>query len=278
MHYAFQLLARFFDQCESEERVECLVNPSGMTTRRIKFIVCLFCFCVTLLAQGPRVLFIGDSITDGDWGLANGQPSANRNETDLNHVFGHGYQSICAYYLQGHWPKRQYQCFNRGISGHTLKDLEARWKEDVLDMHPDVLSVLIGVNDTYRALNNGQVSFDIEGWKALYASLLRQARAANPNLQIILCTPFLKDGGKNKADDTYAMREEWVCMCAQAVRELAGEFGAKCLDYDKMFDGLLRKYPQLPAKYWVWDTVHPTPAGHQKMADMWLKAFRKIHI
>ena len=232
-------------------------------------------FSLTISAQGSRVLFIGDSITDGDWGLANGQPSANRRD-DLNHIFGHGYQSICAYYLQGHWPDRQYQCFNRGISGHTLQDLENRWKEDVLDLRPDVLSILIGTNDVGRAINNKQTSFDIQGWKAQYARLLNQVKSVNPDVKFILCTPFAEDSG-NKGE-AYAKRREWVDLCSQAVRELAKEFGAQCLDYDVMFDTMLRKYPQLSANYWIWDSVHPTPAGHQKMADMWLKAFRKLHV
>lgn len=243
--------------------------------KRISFTLFMLGFGLTLLAQGPRILFIGDSITDGDWGRADGKPSSQRGEDDLNHVFGHGYQALCAYYLQGHWPKKQYKCFNRGISGHTLKDLEARWKEDVLDLHPDVLSVLIGTNDVGRAMSSGEALFDVVAWKALYARLLTEAREANPHIRFILCTPFTEDSG-GKGDPSYFKRREWTDICSRTVKELAREFDAPCLEYDAMFDSMIRKYPQLTAKYWIWDSVHPTPAGHQKMADMWLRAFRKL--
>src|SRR5208283_3317346 len=92
---------------------------------------------MSALPDGSRILFQGDSITDGNRG---------RN-ADPNHILGHGYQFIIASEFAGHFPELNLTFVNRGVSGNTVSDLAARWQKDTLDVHPDVLSVLIGVND-----------------------------------------------------------------------------------------------------------------------------------
>lgn len=113
------------------------------------FVIVFFCISLLLHASGPRVLFIGDSITDGNWGNACGmpKPTAERSLWDMNHIYGSGYMYLCASHYQGDFPEKEYAFFNRGISGNTLRDLEKRWEEDVIGMKPDVLSVLVGTND-----------------------------------------------------------------------------------------------------------------------------------
>ena len=110
------------------------------------FVIVFFCISLLLHASGPRVLFIGDSITDGNWGNACGmpKPTAERSLWDMNHIYGSGYMYLCASHYQGDFPEKEYAFFNRGISGNTLRDLEKRWEEDVIGMKPDVLSVLVG--------------------------------------------------------------------------------------------------------------------------------------
>lgn len=107
--------------------------------------------------DGPRVVFIGDSITDGNWGCVYHykKTSAERSRTDLNHIYGHTYMSLVATWYETRHPRAGYQFYNRGFSGHKLTDLAHRWQEDVLDLHPDVLSVLVGVNDIYDYVENG---------------------------------------------------------------------------------------------------------------------------
>ncbi len=236
--------------------------------KRISIIGLLLCMALYTMGQGRRILFIGDSITDGAWGGGKGN-SKERNETDLNHVFGHGFMAICAYKLQGNYPEKEYQFFNRGISGDNIPGLAKRWKEDVLDMHPDVLSVLVGINDIFRS------DYNVAEWEKMYRGLLKEARQANPHLDIILCTPFTENTG-NWKEEEFQLRRKEIDLCGQAVRRLAKEYNAVLLPYDEMFDRLLQKHKSLPARYWIWDSVHPTPAGHQKMADMWLKAFKKL--
>ena len=103
-------------------------------------------------AQGRRVVFIGDSITDGNWGSPYSvkPTSAERSHTDMNHIYGHSYVMLIASDWQSRHPKSGYSFYNRGFSGHKLPDLAARWQEDVLDLHPDVLSVAIAVDSDQR--------------------------------------------------------------------------------------------------------------------------------
>ena len=102
-----------------------------------------------------RVVIIGDSITDGNWGCVYNykKTSAERSSTDMNHIYGHSYVMFIATHYQCRRPEREYLFFNRGFSGHKLRDLAARWQEDVLDLHPDVLSVLVGTNDIHEYLD-----------------------------------------------------------------------------------------------------------------------------
>ena len=107
----------------------------------------------TLQAGGLKILFIGDSITDGNWGSGDGKPSSERTLWDMNHIYGHGFMYLCASHYLGEYPQYEYEFFNRGISGNSLYDLEKRWQEDVLDINPDVLSILVGINDINRPSN-----------------------------------------------------------------------------------------------------------------------------
>ena len=123
---------------------------------------------------GKRVVFIGDSITDGNWGcIYNFKPtSAQRSHTDLNHIYGHSYMMLVASDIQSRRPKAGNEFFNRGFSGHKLSDLAARWQEDVL----------VGINDAK--------SVDPQAWKELYRSLLARTREQNPDVVLVLGTPF----------------------------------------------------------------------------------------
>ena len=225
--------------------------------------------------DGPRVVFIGDSITDGNWGCVYHykKTSAERSRTDLNHIYGHTYMSLVATWYETRHPRAGYQFYNRGFSGHKLADLANRWQEDVLDLHPDVLSVLVGVNDIYNYVENGDgAEFDFAAWKELYKSLLLQVRAQNPGVKLVLCTPFVARQGALGEKPDYARREELTKRLAVLVRELAKETGAGLVPFDTLFEKLIRRQPR--PSYWIWDGIHPTPAGHRKMAELWLRHVR----
>ena len=226
------------------------------------------------LLYAQKVLYIGDSITDGSWGRSTGrvEPSDKRNHKDLNHIYGHSYVYLCAAELQAKYPEKQIQVWNRGISGDMLPGMAKRWQTDMLDLHPDILSVLIGTNDINHYLRyqaDTLANFDFKKWEETYRSLLQQARTQNPDLKIILGAPFV--GSKSKQ---YERRKEMVKQLAEIVSRLAKEFNATYLPYDDMFAQLTQNEPY--EGYWIWDGIHPTAAGHYKMAQMWLEKLYSI--
>ena len=114
-----------------------------------------------------KVLFQGDSITDGG--------RLKTNTWDLNHQMGHGYASIINSYLGAKYPEKKLEFLNRGISGNRIADLYGRWKEDTLLHNPDVISILIGVNDAYSIVNNESGS-EYERFKKIYRLLIEEAK------------------------------------------------------------------------------------------------------
>ena len=141
--------------------------------------------------KDKKFLYIGDSITDGNWGGGDAKPSSERNHWDQNHIFGSGYMYLCVAYFMGTFPEQGDIFYNRGISGNTLDELEKRWREDVLEINPDILSILIGTNDIARYLGSGtDKEFDLVAWDTKYRNLLDLSLEKNPNLKIVLCTPF----------------------------------------------------------------------------------------
>ena len=206
-------------------------------------------------------VFAGDSITDGGWGRSGGSaaPTAERNLTDLNHIYGHSYVMLVASDWQSAYPAAGLSFHNRGISGDRLKGLSARWDADVLSLKPDVLSILVGVNDAFEEV-------DLQAWEADYRALLSRTRTALPDCRLVLCTPFLSPVGRTGRREDYAVLQGRVEGMAAAVRELSAEFQTVLVPFDELF-------ASLPAGagegWWIWDGVHPTAAGHRRMADLW---------
>jgi lysophospholipase L1-like esterase len=200
-------------------------------------------------AFGPneRVLFQGDSITDGNRGRS----------VDPNHILGHGYAFIIAARHGAAFPERKLDFFNRGVSGNTVLDLEKRWPKDTLALKPDLLSVMIGVNDQSR-------NVALEAYEATYDKLLTDARAQNPKLKLVLLEPFVRHPGKPVPEGIVARQA--------IVAKLAQKHGAALVKLQKLFDDAAAKTAD---DYWVWDTVHPTYRGHQLLADEWERVVRE---
>lgn len=239
----------------------------------------LFMLLAAMPVCGQRVVFVGDSVTDGGWGRSSGfaQPSAERNHTDLNHIYGHGYMMLCAAHYEAVQPERDQQFFNRGISGDDLARIEARWDSDVMALQPDVLSMLVGINDTYEHMKRRpDEEFDFAGWESRYRALLDRAREANPDLRIMLGTPFIARAGRNGAAANYDSCEAVVWRLAETVVRIAADYDAVLLRYDELFAGLALMHPAVPAEHWIWDGIHPTMAGHRMMADLWIENYDKL--
>jgi len=187
-----------------------------------------------------KILFQGDSITDGNWG---------RN-LDLNHILGHGYVFIIGAMLNARHPERNLTFINRGISGNTVRDLQDRWKADALDLNPDYLSILIGINDAGKGITP-------EDYELSYDKLLSDTVAVLPGIRLILGEPFQFPG------DSDDMKKR-----QKIVARLSVKYHAALVKYQHIFDNACA---QAPAKYWIWDGIHPTCAGHQLMADEWMR-------
>ena len=201
---------------------------------------------VPAFGPGTRILFQGDSITDGNRGRS----------ADPNHILGHGYAFIIAARHGAGFPEAGLEFMNRGVSGNTVLDLEKRWQADAIDLKPDILSVLIGVNDRGRKVPLGQ-------FEQVYDTILSTARRENPEVRLVLGEPFLKPGGKADAD--IEARQE-------IVGRLAAKYGAAFVRYQKVFNEAAKR---AAADYWIWDSVHPTYRGHQLMADEWERVVRE---
>ncbi|MEX0326067.1 MAG: SGNH/GDSL hydrolase family protein [Puniceicoccaceae bacterium] len=204
-----------------------------------------------LIKPNDRILFQGDSITD-----------CLRDQSDPTSL-GEGYVKMTAGFLAALHPELAPVCLNRGISGHRAKDLVARWKADCLDLQPDVLSLMIGINDTWRRYDSNDPT-STEEYAGHYRSLLEQTRAANPDLRIVLMEPFVLP----VPEDRKAWREDLEPRI-EVVHELAGEFKATLVRLDKLMNEACQVQP--PA-YWAEDGVHPSLPGHALIARHWLEA------
>ena len=200
---------------------------------------------IKAFTPNARILFQGDSITDGNRGRT----------ADPNHILGHGYAFIIAAKYGAAFPDLKLDFLNRGISGNTILDLESRWQKDVLDLKPDVLSILIGVNDNSRGL-------PLDQYQQVYDKLLTQTKAANPAIKLVLCEPFL------------TTPNEVIKKRQAIVARLAKKHGAAIVHFQQVFDEAAKLAPA--ADYWIWDSVHPTYRGHQLMADEWERVVREF--
>ena len=147
-------------------------------------------------------------MTDGNWGKVSGGP--NRSLTDMNHIFGHGYMFICAARYMADYPEEDYRFYNRGISGNRVADLKARWQQDALEIDPDILSVLVGVNDLLDVYNktDGPQEVDTARFEADYRDILDRSRAQNPEVRIVLAEPFILPVGMWQEHYTH-----WRAQC-----------------------------------------------------------------
>ncbi len=203
----------------------------------------------TAFHLNDRILFQGDSITDGGRG---------RN-ADLNHILGHCYAYIIAAKYGAMLPERHLTFLNRGISGNKVSDLTQRWKADTLDLKPDILSILIGINDL-----NGNVSAEV--YEQQYDKLLADTVKALPNARLVLCEPFGLPVGHFK--DNWPKHRADLQERQQIVAKLGVKYHAVVVHMQKVFDDACNR---APADYWIWDGVHPTYSGHQLMADEWVR-------
>lgn len=204
------------------------------------------------------IVFQGDSITDT--GRRRDDPTPNH-----PHSLGSGYVALAVSELMGSRPGSEWVCHNRGVGGDTVDDLAARWNEDCLALEPNVLSILIGVNDYWHRLS-GQHEGTVEEYEQTYRSLLQHTRDTLPDVTLLVGEPFALAGGT-------AVDDRWTPAFDRyrtAARQVADAADATWIPYQSVFDEALEA---APVAYWAPDGIHPTPAGHYRMAQAWLHAF-----
>lgn len=209
-----------------------------------------------------RILFQGDSITD-----------CNRNRADNNSV-GTGYPLLVKSKLSLEGGN-DYEFFNRGISGNRIADVFARIKIDTINLAPDYISFLVGVNDVWHEIDR-QNGADTEEFVFLYDRMLNQIKAALPNVKIVLLEPFVLDGPATANCEAMPNRferfQKGVAEKAAAVKELAQKHRLPFVELQSKFDEAAAR---LGVDVLTPDGVHPHPAGHQLIANAWLEAFEK---
>ncbi len=207
----------------------------------------------TAIESGETVLFIGDSITDGD------------RRDDRYRPLGRGYVRLFHDMLVTRDPEKAIRVLNHGVGGNTVEDLRSRWTDDVLAHKPDRLVVAIGINDINQYLcKQGPVSLDPETYEGIYGSLLDLTASALPGCRLVLIEPFY--GSRDTVPGSYRARlAALLPEYRAAVSRLAEKFRAANLRLQEIFDAKLAI--QHPSTYFPIEPVHPDPAGHFLIAE-----------
>lgn len=202
-----------------------------------------------MFKENEVVLFQGDSVTDC---------GRNREKED---DMGFGYPLLISSWIQAKYPEKNIRFINKGISGNRVCDLEARWNEDCISLEPTFVSILIGINDTWRRFDNNDPT-SVKDFEDTYRRIISQVKEKT-SAKIILCEPFVLPF----PEDRKLWRED-LDPKIHAVRNLAREFQTLLLPLDGLINSAAA---QKSPEFWAADGVHPTMAGHALIAQEWLK-------
>ena len=205
-----------------------------------------------------RILFQGDSITD-----------AGRDYNNDGQL-GRGYALLVEAAL-GFSEPGQHTFINKGVSGNRVVDLYARIKRDILNYKPDVMSILIGVNDVWHELSDSPNGVDAEKFYKIYSMLIEEVKEALPNIKIMILEPFVLEACSTEANWEYFNEE--TKKRASMARKIAEKYNLPFIELQKGFDELCKKAPN---SYWLGDGVHPTAKGHEFIKNQWLKAYYNL--
>lgn len=208
---------------------------------------------------GDRILFQGDSITDA------GRKRDALGPNDQS-ALGTGYAFLASAAMLNKYASKNINIFNKGISGDKVFELANRWDEDCIALKPDILSIMIGVNDFWHK-KNGNYEGTIDTYIKDYTNLLERTKKALPNIKLIIAEPFAVPGVK-------AVDASWFPAFSdyrKAVKAIAEKFDATFLPYQSVFEEAQK---HAPGSYWTSDGVHTTIAGAQLMSEAWLECLK----
>lgn len=211
------------------------------------------------VSNNDVILFQGDSITD------HGRKRENSEANNLD-AMGRGYAMVAASSLLNTFADKNIKIYNKGISGHKVDQLYDRWQTDCLDLKPNILSILIGVND-YWHKRNGKYEGSHLSYRDNYRKLLDWTLKELPQVKLVIGEPFAVKGVKH-VDDTWFPE---FASYQEVARGIAKEYNAILIPYQSIFDKALEK---ANGSYWTTDGVHTSLAGINLMAESWLNNFK----
>ena len=204
-----------------------------------------------------RILFIGDSITDA------GRDYSNQND------LGKGYPLLVAGKLSAKYPEKDFLFLNRGINGNKLIDVRNRWQADCLEWRPDIVSILIGINDTWHNVSDPTefaLVKSLQRFEDNYRYLLESLKENNIS-NIVLMEPFVLP----IPEDRKSWRRD-IDQKIHTIRHLAEEYHALFVPLDGNLNALGIRYGF--EKYTAEDGVHPTNLGHEIIARSWIESIQ----
>ena len=206
-----------------------------------------------------RILFQGDSITDCF------------RLREAEHRIGMGYALMCQAELMCEEPNK-YEILNRGVSGNRICDLYARIKKDIINLKPDVMSILIGVNDVGHEFGE-QNGVDADKYFNLYSMLIEEVKAALPDIKIMIMEPFTLKGRDNEMHWDEFKAE--VAKRADMAKKIAEKYNLTFIPLQEKFDEAAKLAEN---SYWIVDGFHPSAAGHMIIKKEWMKAFKALNL
>ncbi len=206
-----------------------------------------------------RILFQGDSITDA------------LRQRDNDEYSGSGYATLVKAELGFEFPG-EYEFFNRGIGGNRSVDVYSRIKTDIINLKPDIMSILMGVNDVWHEFER-ENGIDADKYFKIYDMLISEVKEALPHIKIMIMEPFVLKG-----TDTKEKWEEFnkeVKKRAQMSRKISEKYHLPYIELQAGFDKISEN---IETSYWIYDGVHPTAMGHEYIKREWIKAFKKLSL
>ncbi len=209
------------------------------------------------------IVFQGDSITD----------CGRNRENDM--FSGLGYVRMVEAQMGYEYPE-EYTFLNRGINGNRIVDMYARIKSDIINLKPDYLSILIGVNDVWHEIGS-QNGVSAKKFLKIYTMLIEEIKDELPDVKIMLLLPYVLNGPATCNNEENPTRFDCfsteVAKRAEAAKSVAEKFDLTYIDLQAAFDEACTKAPSI---YWAYDGVHPTAKGHELIKRKWLEGFEKI--
>lgn len=206
------------------------------------------------LSPKQTLLFVGDSITDCGR-MAEFAP------------LGNGYVRQVRDLIAAKYPKHRNKIINKGISGHTVRDLTNRWSDDVIKFQPDWISLKIGINDVHRWLqSDAERSVSPDEFADMYDALLKRTKKET-DAKIVLVTPFYISCDSNKDSWRQTVLKN-LPKYIKTVRAMSKKHKTRIVETHKQYQKMLK---HMPADQLCPEPVHPNLNGHLAIAHCWLK-------